>query len=96
MGLKTNTDKTKRDGCYEGEFTATWGVMQGDPVSLTIFNIVVDAVVRQWLAVVCDLEILHHGQGCTVGGKGETLYSNNIRITSMGRGWVNDSYGETV
>ena len=39
-----------RAGRYYGtEFKGERGVTQGDPLYPTIFNVVVDAVVRQWL-----------------------------------------------
>ena len=39
-----------RAGQYYGTgFKGGRGVTQGDPLSPTIFNVVVDAVVRQWL-----------------------------------------------
>ena len=34
---------------YEKGFKGERGMMQGDPLSPTIFNVVVDAVVRHWL-----------------------------------------------
>ena len=40
----------ERAGGYYGEvFKGARGVTQGDPLSPTIFNVVVDAVVRQWI-----------------------------------------------
>ena len=60
----------------------------------TVFNIAVDAVVRQWLAGGCNLDIAHHGQGCTLQEKGETFYSDDRRITRMDSGWVQESFGE--
>ena len=41
-------------GCYGMAFKGVGGVTQGDPLSPTIFNIVVDAVVRHWLEWVTD------------------------------------------
>jgi hypothetical protein len=46
----------KASGYYGDPFGVTRGVTQGDPVSPTIFNIVVDAVVRYWLSQVCGAE----------------------------------------
>ena len=36
-------------GYYGASFKGVRGVTQGDPLSPTIFNVVVDAVVRHWL-----------------------------------------------
>ena len=39
-----------RAGGYYGEdFKGARGVTQGDPLSPTIFNVVVDALVRHWI-----------------------------------------------
>ena len=39
-------------GYYREAFKGAWGVTQGDPLSPTIFNVVVDAVVRHWVMLV--------------------------------------------
>ena len=39
-------------GYYRTAFQGAQGVPQGDPLSPTIFNVVVDAVVRNWVTVV--------------------------------------------
>ena len=39
-------------GYYGRAFKGARGVMQGDPLSPTIFNVVVDVVVRNWVTVV--------------------------------------------
>ena len=42
-----------RAGGYYGDaFKGGQGVKQGDPLSPTIFNVVVDAVVRHWVTMV--------------------------------------------
>ena len=43
------------------------GVTQGDSVSMTILNIVVDAVVRADLLEVCVPQEAHHGFGRAAG-----------------------------
>ena len=50
-----------KDANYFGEpFGTDRGVKQGDPVSLAIFNTVVDAVVRAVLLEVCGTQESHH------------------------------------
>ena len=44
-------------GYYGTDFKGGRGVTQGDPLSPTIFNVVMDAVVRQWeTGVIADAE----------------------------------------
>ena len=46
------TTMVARSGSYYGKgFKGERGVTQGDPLSPTIFNVVVDAVVRHWLQI---------------------------------------------
>ena len=46
------TTMVARAGGYYGKgFKGGRGVMQGDPLSPTIFNVVVDAVVRHWVTI---------------------------------------------
>ena len=40
---------SRAGGYYGVAFKGDRGVMQGDPLSPTIFNVVVDAVVQHWL-----------------------------------------------
>ena len=44
-----------RAGRYYGEaFKGARGFTQGDPLSPTIFNVVMDAVVRHWIGGIVD------------------------------------------
>ena len=42
-------------GYYGATFTGDRGVTQGDPLSSTIFNVVVDAVVCHWVSVMVEV-----------------------------------------
>ena len=41
-------------GYYDTDFNGYWSTTQEDPLLLTIFNVVVDAVVRHWVSMVVD------------------------------------------
>ena len=41
-------------GYYRAAFKVDFGVTQGCPLFSTIFNVVVDAVVRHWVAVMVE------------------------------------------
>jgi hypothetical protein len=44
----------RASGNYGGSFCAGRGVTQGGPLSAKLFNILMDAVVREWLHQLCD------------------------------------------
>ena len=57
------TTMVARAGSYYWKgFKGGRGVMQGDPLSPTIFNVVVDAVVRHWLQIATQ-EAERRGEG---------------------------------
>ena len=56
------------------------GVTLGDPVSPTIFKIVVDAVLRAAFMGVCVPHEDHHGVGWVAGGQYILFYSDDGRI----------------
>ena len=43
-------------GCYGSDLQGFWGWAQGDPLSPTISNVVLDAVVRHWVEVMAWAE----------------------------------------
>ena len=45
---------TRAGGYYGEAFKGARGVTQGDPLSPTIFNVVVEAVVRHWIDGIVD------------------------------------------
>ena len=56
------------------------GVTQGDPVSPTIFNIVVEAVVRAVLLEVCGTQEAHHGFVWLEGEHNIVFYADDVWI----------------
>ena len=53
----------KSGGYFRLSFKVYRGVTQGDPLSPTIFNMVVDAVIWHWMAVVAPTEEGSEGLG---------------------------------
>ena len=63
-------------------FKGKQGVMQGYPLSPTIFNVVVDAVIRQWVTVVMTTEAVTRGLGMKIIDLAAYLYANNHLVPS--------------
>ena len=66
--------------CYGCPFITGRGVTQGDPVSPTIFNIVVDEVVRAALQEVCGPQEAQHGFVWVTGEHNILFYADDGRI----------------
>ena len=64
------------------------GVNQGDLVSPTIFNIVVDAVVREVRLEVFGPHEAHHGFGWAVVEHNIVFYADDVRISGCKSIWV--------
>ena len=67
------------------------GVTQGDPTSPMIFNIVVDAVVRATLEVVCGPQDAWHGMELKVLECNLIFYLDERRISGREHIWVKDT-----
>ena len=53
-------------GYYGSRFKGFQGVTQGYPLSPTIFNVVVDAMIQHWLVVVAEADARANGLGRVV------------------------------
>ena len=73
---------------YDHIFKTDRGVTQGDPVSPTIFNIVVNTVVRVMFLEVCGPQEAHHGRGWSVGEQYIVFYSDDGYIMCINPIWV--------
>jgi hypothetical protein len=78
-----------RQAGFHGEaFMATRGVTQGDPLSPTIFNIVVDAVVRYRLSLVLDGAESDDGIGRSVAEQLVLFYADDGLVASRNVEWL--------
>jgi hypothetical protein len=78
-----------RQAGYHGRpFSATRGVTQGDPLSPTFFNIVVDAVVRYWLSLVLDGTETDDGLGRSVAEQLALFYADDGLIGARNHEWL--------
>ena len=67
------------------------GVTQVYPMYPMIFNIVVDAVGRATLEVVCGPQEARHGMGWEAGESNLTFYADDGRIGGRDHIWVQDA-----
>ena len=71
-------------------------VAQGYPASTMIFNIVVDAVVREVLAEVFGTQDAHHGLVWAAGELNLVFYADYGQIEGQDHVWVQDALAVTV
>ena len=81
---------------FRRTFNTERGVTQGDPVSLTIFNIVVDAVVREVLPEVCGPQEAHHGFVWVAGDHTILFYAYDRQIAGHNTIWVQTALAAMV
>ena len=92
-----NQEVAARQEQYHGEaFKPTRGVTQGDIVSPTIFNIVVDAIVRYWFSIISedreDVETL----GIRVQEKQVLFYADDGLTASRDPKWLQEAFDVLV
>ena len=79
----------RQNGFHRQAFPATKGTMQGGLVSLTLFNLVVDNVIRTWLDMtVEDQRVAHDGLVDTVGRCLGVFYSEDGMVRSRNPNWL--------
>ena len=77
-------------------FVVVRGFAQVDPSSPMIFNIVVDAVLRATLEVVCAPQEARHGVGWASGERNLIFYAGDRRISGRDHIWVQDALTVSV
>ena len=86
-----------RSGGYYGEaFKGARGVTQGDPLSPTIFNVAVDAVVRHWIDGIVD-ETAEKGEtGMEGRNQSAVFYAENGMVVSSYPAWLQGALSALV
>ena len=78
-----------KSGKYYGRhFSTGRGVNQGEPISLTLINIIVYAVVRETLQEICEPQEDQHGFGWLAGEHNICFYADNGQIAGRDMIWV--------
>ena len=81
-------------GYYGTTFKGARGVTQGDPLSPTIFNVVVDAVVRHWLE---GLQTTNEEKGATGGGHfSAVFYADDRMVGATDPAWLRGAFSALV
>ena len=75
-------------GYYRAALQGAHGVTQGDPLSPTIFNVVVDAVVRNWVAVVIASAEEQGERGKEGRNQDSLLYADDDMVSSSDPRWL--------
>ena len=68
---------SRAGGYYGLPFKGYRGVNQGDPLSPTLFKVVVDAVICHWVTVVTATEEGMEGLGMSIRDFAEYFYAND-------------------
>ena len=78
-----------RAGSYYGKgFKGERGVTQGDPLSPTIFNVVVDAVVRHWLQLATQEAERRGERGREGRHQAALFYADDGMLASSNPRWL--------
>ncbi len=79
-------------GNYGEAFSTERGVTQGGPLSSLMFNVCVDAVVREWLHQTLGEEVAHDGIGDRVAEVLVAFYVDDGLIASRDPVWLQESF----
>ena len=87
----------ERTGGYYGDaFKGARGVTQGEPLSPTNFNVVVDAVVRYWVTMAIDEAERRGERGKEGRHQAALFYADNGMVASSDPRWLQWAYNALV
>ena len=81
---------------YSTVFQGSLGVMQGDPLSPTIFNVVVDAVVRHWVMVMVEGAEKRNERVQEGMHQDALFYEDNGMVASPDPRWIQGAFNTLV
>ena len=86
-----------RAGGYYGKgFKGGRGVTQGDPLSPTIFNVVVDAVVRHWVTIAVTEAETRRERGQEGRHQAALFYADDGMLASSDSQWLQWAFTQIV
>ena len=86
-----------RAGRYCGAaFKGTWGVTQGDPLSPTTFNVVVDVVVRHWVYVMVEGAEERYKRVQEGRHQNSLFYTDDSMVASSDSRWLQGAFSTLV
>ena len=74
---------SRAEGYYGPPFKVYHGVTQGDPLSPTLSNLVMDAAIRHWVMVVAETEVVTEELGLLIQELVAYFYSDDSILASM-------------
>ena len=77
---------------YRVAFKGYQGVTQGDPISPTIFNVVVDVVARHWVTVMEEGAEEQGENGKEGRHHNSIFYADNGMVTSLDPRWIRGAF----
>ena len=83
-------------GYYRKGFGGERGLTKGDPLSPTIFNVVVDAVVRHWVHRIMEEAEARGETGQEVRHQAALFYANNGMVTLSDPAWLQGAFTALV
>ena len=83
-------------GYYGDDFKGAWGVTQGDPLSPTIFNVVVNAVVCHWVKMAIE-EVEKRGERWKEGRhQADLFYADGGMVAPSDPCWLQWAFNALV
>ena len=83
-------------GYYRDAFKGAQGVTQGNPLSPTIFNVVVDVMVRHWVTMALNKAEKRGERGKEGRHQASLFYADNSTVASSDSCWLQWAFNALV